>query len=272
MAMPAYRAQMIVAPANTMSGSAVSGLSGDDYFLGLRYMAQRGGFNGDADFLRFENMARGATVAAKLLQDEKIRRGLELDIAFGFLRAGEIGTPERLAEYIEKRVRMEPVGASSLRRMVYLHPSPEFGVYFLHQLHRTTDEIIRGSVRADAGARVEYLQKAITETGNPEHRRALTGLLMEQERLRMLASIDQPYAAAIIEPPASSSRPWWPDALMIVPALMFGGALLGLVLHGLLRRTPEAQADLFAAGNRAWFVQKGINSNERRLRGPRAAE
>ena len=88
----------------------------------------------------------------------------------------------------------------------------------------------------------------------------------------MLASIDQPYAAAVIEPPAASVRAWWPDALLIVPSVMFAGALLGLVLHGLLRPAAPVRQDIFAAGRGAWFVQKGINTNERRLRGPRAAE
>lgn len=275
MAVPAYRARMIVSPASGMDGAAVSAMGAGDDFLGLRYMAQRGGFSGDADFLRFENMLRGASVARELLQDEKIVRGLSFDRAFTvslFDGPRPAWTPEGLADYIEKRVRIEPVGGTALRRLVYLHPNPEFAVYLLHRLQRVTDEMIRTAVRADAGARVDYLQRAIAETVNPEHRRALTALLMEQERLKMLASIDQPYAAAVVEPPSASPRAWWPDALLIVPSLMFAGALLGLVLHGLFRPAPAVRQDVFAAGRGAWFVQKGINSNERRLRRPRAVE
>ena len=273
MAVPAYRARMIVSPASGMDGAAISAMGAGDDFLGLRYMAQRGGFSGDADFLRFENMVRGASVARELLRDEKIVKGLSFDRAFTFWEASSAAwTPERLAEYIEKRVRIEPVGGTALRRLIYLHPNPEFAVYLLHRLQRVTDEMIRSAVRADAAARVDYLQKAIAETVNPEHRRALTALLMEQERLRMLASIDQPYAAAVVEPPSASARPWWPDALLVVPSLMFAGALLGLMLHGLLRGSPPVRQDVFAAGRGAWFVQKGINTNERRLRGPRAVE
>src|SRR5262245_58664610 len=100
LATPSYRAQMIVSPASPMNGAEMSALSANDNFVGLRYLAQRGSFNGDADFLRFENTVKGPTVAAKLLQDDKILRGLSFDRAFEFAEPEQNWTPESLAEYI----------------------------------------------------------------------------------------------------------------------------------------------------------------------------
>ncbi len=263
LATPYYTARMIVSPAAAMSGSGDSAPAGSSY-AGSGYQAQRGGFNGEGEFVRFENMLAGPSAAAKLLQDEKILRGLSFDKNFGFSGAEAGWTAEKLAEYIDRRVRVEPIGGTLLRRLVYLHPNPEFGVYFLHRLHRAVDDMIRTKVRDDAAERVSYLQRASEETANPDHRRALTILLLEQERLRMLASIDQPYAAAIVEPPASSSQPQWPDALLIVPVLMFAGALLGFLAHGAFaRRRPEPFS--FTVSRKAWFRPDSTNMNERRL-------
>jgi uncharacterized protein involved in exopolysaccharide biosynthesis len=272
MATPYYRAQMLISPANPLLGGAeMAPLAGNDNFSALRYLVQRGVVSGSADFLRFENTIGGASAAAKLLADEKIKRGLALDAAFSNSEAKTDWTPEELAEYIDKRVKIEPVGASALRRVSYLHPSREFGIYMLHRLHRLADDAIRASVREEAEARIAYLQQQSDKTVNPDHRRALTGLLMEQERLLMLASIDQPYAASIIEPPSASSKPYWPDALMIVPVLMFAGALLGFALHGFFRGRPEEDIPL-TVSRPAWYKSEGSNANERKLKERKAAE
>ena len=97
------------------------------------------------------------------------------------------------------------------------------------------DRLIRRDIRGDSQARVDYLNKAIAETGNIEHRRALTTLLMEQERLLMLVSIDQPYAATVIEPAASGDKPKWPDLKLLYFGFGFLGIILGFILHGLRR-------------------------------------
>ncbi len=263
LATPYYRVQLIVAPANPMNGAGFAVMSGPDGFPVLRENGE--GNNNSNDFLRFENMLAGPSVAAKLLQDEKIQRGLLLDKSFGFSAETTDWTPELLAEYIGQRVRLEPVGASVLRRAVYMHPSREFGVYFLHRLHRVTDEMIRVAVRGEANSRVRYLEDASFKVRNPDHRRSLTVLLMEQERLLMLASIDQPYAASIVEPPAGSSKPRWPDALMIVPVLMFAGALLGFVLHGLFSPRCRHYPVSMTIRRKAWYAPDNVNTDERRL-------
>ena len=274
LATPYYRAQMIVAPASPLLGGAeMTAGEGNENFSALRYLIQRGVVSGSVDFQRFESMIRGPAVAAKLLQDEKIRLGLSLDRPLIFSGVQQNWTPEDLADYIEKHVRLEPVGASALRRLVYLHPNREFGVYFLHSLHRVTDGLIQSQVRQEVGDRVAYLQQQSERTNNPEHRRALTALLMEQERLLMLASIDQLYAATVIEPPDALPRPFWPDALMIMPVLIFAGALLGFLLHGFFAGNTEEEAEFsFTVSRKAWFRPDSTNMNERKPVKRKAAE
>lgn len=244
-ATPYYKAHMIVSPANPMNGAEVSSLLADDNLFALRYLMQRVGVGNSSDFLRFENTYAGSSVAKELLGDEKILTGLASDRRFRFSPAKRNWSAEELAEYIGKHVRLEPVGATSLRRMVYSHPSREYGTYFLKVIHSISDGLIRTNIRQEATQRVNYLQQAIKATGNPEHRRALTTLLLEQERLRMLVSIETPYAAAVVEPPAAGVKPSWPDALLLFPVFMFIGGLIGFVVHGFkeaVRAQPLRQA------------------------------
>ncbi|MCD8493953.1 MAG: hypothetical protein LRY39_00710 [Alphaproteobacteria bacterium] len=58
-------------------------------------------------------------------------------------------------------------------------------------------------------------------------------MLLEQERLNMLVSIDQPYAADIVENAASSSRPLWPDIPLAAVLLVLAGMALGFAAFGL---------------------------------------
>ncbi len=232
---PHYKATMIVGPANPMDGAEVSSLLANDNLYALRHLVQRVGGANTTDFLRFENIYNGPSIAAKLLEDPAVVKGLMLDRSVEFSGGRKEYTPAELSEYLEKRVKLEPVGTTALRRLVYWHPHPEFAAYFLGRIHDLSDHHIRSDIREETTQRVKYLQDAIDRTNNPEHRRALTTLLLEQERLRMLVSIDQPYAAAVIEPPASSQKPEWPDYYLLLSCGILLGAFLGFILHGCVR-------------------------------------
>jgi hypothetical protein len=222
---PAYRAQMIVGPAAPIIYDERASAAADMHAPVLN----------DANamnFTRFEATLAGPSVAGTLLKDEKIFEGLMQDKAFGVVPVRESWTPQELAEYVRKRVRIEPVGETRLRRLVYYHPSAGFAVYFLTRLSDTADGLIRRNIRAEAEKRVTYLQESSQGVLNPENRRSLTDLLMEQEKLMLLASVDQPYAATVVEPAASSSRPRWPSRLCVIAAFLLAGAIAGLVAHG----------------------------------------
>lgn len=270
-ARPQYRAQMIVSPANPMSGAEVSSLLADDSLFALRYLVQRVGVSNSSDFMRFENVYDGASVAAVLLKDSRIRQGLADDRSFRFSRPAGNWSPEELSGYIGRRVKLEAVGATPMRRLVYLHPDRAFAVYFLRSLHHTSDDLIRLNIRDETTKRIAYLEEAIARTGNPENRRALTALLLEQERLRMLVSIDTAYAAAEVEPPSAGVKPWWPQPLLIFSALMFVGALTGFVING-FRNKAEEQNFAPAMSRGGWFSRVSGNANRKPLNAREAAE
>jgi hypothetical protein len=259
-AVPYYRAQMIISPASPMNGAEVSSLLADDSLFALRYLVQRAGVANSSDFMRFENIYDGASVATYLLKDEQIRAGLDEDRSSKFKKPKQAWRAEELAEYIGKRVRLEPVGATPLRRMVYLHPNREFATYFLYNIHRMSDEIIRLKIKNEATQRVKYLNEAVGKTANPDHRRALTTLLLEQERLLMLVSIETPYAAAVVEAPSAGVKAAWPQAWLVYPALAFAGALAGFVLYGFSPR--QAQRVQVENPRRRWFRTDSTNTND----------
>ncbi len=229
---PQTRVHMLIAPANPLNDSGGS-LLDDKNFAVLRFIAQRTGVDNSSGFARFENIYDGVSVARLLMGDPKIVAAVLTDRRFKFLMERDGLTPEKLADYIGRKVRLESVGASSTRALEYWHANAATGKYFITQLHAVTDELIRDSVQVAATERVGYLNAKILEARHPEHRRSLTELLLEQERLLMLASIDQPYAASVIEPAAKYYKPQWPDTFLLLAVFGIVGAFIGFVLYGM---------------------------------------
>jgi hypothetical protein len=233
-AVPHYQAKAIIAPAVPMGAaggtSNAAGLSNEDIFA-LRFVFQHINAGQGSDFQRFETIYNGASVASVLLKDQRVLAGLRKDVDFKGGRANDHNwTAQRLSEYLHKQMKLQSTGMSSARQLTYFHPDPQFAVYLIGAVHHIADGLIRKAVREEARARVDYLNTAIAQTSNPEHKRALTNLLMEQERVLMLVSIDQPYAAALIEPPITGIRPDWPDIPLVLILFTGIGALLGFIV------------------------------------------
>lgn len=231
LAVPHGGAQMVIAPALPID-LIVSSQSSSGSDLGLA--AQKGAAV-NQNFERFQTVASGAAAASLLLRSEEIVRGLSKDRAFRFSKPESGWNSAKLAEYIGRRVSFDPIGETSLRRMRYMHPDREFAAVFLQRLHSIADGLIRYNTRREVNGRIDYLRGELEKTRNPEHRRALADLLMEQERLRMLVSIDQPYAAVVVEPAFVVSGLRWPDAALIFPVFACAGALAGFAVFSLRR-------------------------------------
>jgi uncharacterized protein involved in exopolysaccharide biosynthesis len=225
MAVPHSRAQMVLSPASPMEASAKDQNSKPDVASQNMQAA--------LNFERFQSVAKGAAVASLLLRSPELVKGLEYDQSFLFSKPVTNWRPENLAEYISRRVQFVPVGETPLRILRYSHRDAKFAAAFLQRLHAITDGVIRHSVRTEVNERIGYLQQEMQRSMNPEHRRAMTDLLMEQERLRMLVSIDQPYAALVIEPAFSSSKALWPDKMLVFSSFAALGAFLGFVFFSL---------------------------------------
>lgn len=224
------RAEMILMPANPMGEFLDAPMPSHEGTIALQGGSQ--GAVHDLAFLRFENSYFGARVAGILIQNKEILSGLQKDRAFLFSGGFQPQTAQELADYIKKRVKIEPVSGTPLRKLIYLHPDPVFAALFLSHIYAVTDELIRAQTLKEVQARAAYLDEMIAKNPDAEHRRVLTDILMAQERTRMLVSIDQPFSAAIIEPPSTLAKTAWPQAMMILPLFVLLAVLTGFVLHG----------------------------------------
>lgn len=226
---PFYRAEMIVAPAIPMGqglhmSSSISEGSGQ---------VQPDDLQSSAAFLRFEHIYDGASVASILINDDKLLAALAFDRPFVFSSVETQWNAQSLSEYLQKRVRLEPVSGSPLRKLTYYHPNKDFSITMITHIHRIADEIIRARILREVSERILYLNNALSTVNNPDHRRNLADLLMEQERIKMMVSLDQPFSASIVEPASVSTHPKWPDAYLIYPIFLCVGLLLGFIIHGM---------------------------------------
>jgi uncharacterized protein involved in exopolysaccharide biosynthesis len=228
MAQKYYRAEMVIAPA-LMMGHGAQNIS--DIGEGSAQV-QSESLRSHSAFLQFENIYNGVSVAKILLSDPKVMAAIDMDRPFEFSSAEENWTEEKLSEYLRRHLVLAPVSGTPLRSLVYYHPDRSVAKDMVGRVHRIADEIIRARVLKETSERIEYLNQAMLRSKNPDHRRSLTALLMEQERVRMMVSMDQPFAARIIEFPYVSAGPRWPDPYFIYPVFLLVGMFLGFVLYG----------------------------------------
>lgn len=232
---PQYRATMLIAPAERQAGPDIKALLPDNSSFAVQYMLNAMGSPDSGDYVRFEHTLRESSVAAALLKNAAVMAGLGKAKRFTFVDAETPETAAELADYLQDHVQVEPVGTSPLRRVVYQHPDGAFAAAFLQKLHTIADSLIRQEIRDRTQSREAYLQQALATTEHPDHRRALTSLLMEQEHVRMILAMDEPFAAIIAEPPSASAKPEWPKAPIVYPVSALAGMLLAFAVFYLRR-------------------------------------
>jgi hypothetical protein len=241
LATPVYEGRMIIAPADGYAlGDYASQNSSSSYNHGvsLPFWRPTDPEGVSTDYYRFINTLDGASVASILLRDTGVLTGIGKE-ADDF-KVGNTWEPEELAAYLHKKINVEFLGATPLRRITYTHPDRAFASAFLRKVHLVADQMIRRDRKRQAEARISYLTQALSNTQNPDHRKIITNLLMQQEHVRMLANLDEAYAAIIVEPASSSVKPVWPNKKMIYPVSLLVGAFLGFLLWSLRQDTKSA--------------------------------
>lgn len=233
LAQPKYEARMMVGPAQPLEVSMQARFQDgqNSYVLPSERVKPS---ETVSHFVRFEAMMRGVSVSRLLLRDDRVLNGLKNDRAFIFDDGRDGVQPTELAKYIARRVELDRFGETPLKEMVYHHEDREFAAYFLQQIHRVADQLIRAELRGKVDERIDYLERVLAKTVNPEQRRIVTNLLLEQERARMTVSMDAPVAAMVVEPAASSVRAVWPDLALVYSSFGLLGFLAGYVLFGLI--------------------------------------
>jgi hypothetical protein len=208
-----YRATMIVAPADGYAlGDYASSISEGERVV-LPFWRPKDQEGVSTDFYRFVYTMKGSAVAAILLKDDSVLAGIAKDGRWNSKR--QSWSAEELSEYIDKNIRIEHLGTTPLRRISYQHPDSQFAAVFLRKLHLVSDQLIRRDRRRQSESRITYLEDTLRKAVNPDHRKVITNLLMQQEHIRMLANLDEAYAAIVVEAPSSTPRPVWPNKSLI---------------------------------------------------------
>lgn len=265
-AVPRYQASMMIGPAQHME-LPVYDTAGEGERASPRSASQ--GDTAQQNFVNFQAMYKGAGLARLLVRDPRIVEGLKADQGFSFLSAPQDWNAAHLSAYIGKRVWLDPFGETALRQLNYRHSDPDFAAYFLQQIHRVTDQLIRADMRTSVDQRIAYLERESAKVLNPEHRRVMTSLLLEQERVRMIVLMDEPVAAKVIEKPSVSAQPVWPDVYIFYGGFGLLGLIMGYVAFGFTQMVAQERVPAHSkssVGQRplnyaSWFKAEGDNSN-----------
>ena len=107
LAVPQYKASMLIGP-TTRSGGVpnISAMLPSKSGFAFEYMMRTLGTVNNSDFMRFEQILREPTVAAKFLEQDGIREKLEQDRAFRVMRVEPLETAEQLAAYLRKNFKI----------------------------------------------------------------------------------------------------------------------------------------------------------------------
>lgn len=224
-ATPRYQAVMIVAPADGYALGDYASSVQYDAIAALPFWRPKDQEGASTDFYRFIYTIRGASAANILIKDSRILSSINRN-----KKGREIRSAEELSVYLNKNIRIDPLGATPLRRISYQHPNADFSSAMLRKLHLVADQMIRRERRQQSQRRIEYLEKALRKTIHPDHRKGITNLLMQQEHIKMLANLDEAYAAIVVEPANSSPKPVWPNKMLVLIVFIFLGALLGYIV------------------------------------------
>ncbi len=132
----------------------------------------------------------------------------------------------RLAAYVKSRLMISQVGATKMRSITLRHADRGFAITLLYALHQAADSLLRGDAVRRADAITGYIDQQLPRVQLAEHRLVLSQLLASQERLHLMAAVNLPFAADIIEEPTAATTPDWPEPW---PILMLG-TLIGFML------------------------------------------
>lgn len=137
----------------------------------------------------------------------------------------------RLGEWLIRNVAVNRSNRSAIVTVSLEHPDPAFAEALLARLHREADRTVRAKTLDRTAGTIAYLERKLGEVLLAEHREALAQALGEQERNRMMASVQGiAFAAEQFGAPRSTSEPTSPRAAVTLGVGLLGGLLLGVLV------------------------------------------
>ena len=239
-AIPQYKTSMIIGPAERHSSTDFKALLPENSGFAVQYLVDSFGKADSSDFIRFENILREQSVAAALHADAASRNIIQADRSFSFSAVPATDSAADIALYLQQGLNIEPVGSSPLKKVILYHPDAEDAVALLRQLVLIADNLIKADAQDSARKRTAYLKEELSTALHPDHRQALTTLLMKQEHLQMILAMEEPFAAVMVEPPSASARPVWPRTSLYVSVILLISVMLAYLASLVYRQLSVA--------------------------------
>lgn len=239
-----YRLSVIISPA-LKPLEAISAQNTQDYsqnyYAPAAFLKNNQRDNRRDKFTRLVIILDGQAVAQNIAKTPDIQEGLHLD-RWQFPDTQNINSAARIKTYLDQALDIRKIGDTSMRRLIYHSPSPEFGQLFLQRIIRFADDHIKARDKKDMLARINYLKQALKQTANAEQRKAIASLLTLQEQRLTLLETDQFYAAQILDPPSSSPKPVWPSLWVLLSFAILGSIAAGYISYVIWRgfRSPPS--------------------------------
>lgn len=151
--------------------------------------------------------------------------------------------PAQLQGFISANLDISEDKKTAIADIKFDHRNPQFAIHFLQRLHQANDQIIRNRMLHRTSAYIRYLQQQLGRVTLAEHRMALAQILSEQEKLRMMASANVPYAAEPFGEITASAAPTSPNVLLVVIICCGIGGLIGAIGPSLLQIARGGRGD-----------------------------
>lgn len=220
---PVWQAEMVVGPSGRTSVPSLSALLPQTAAdaPALQYFVKRIDAAQSTDFTRFETLLN-APQTIKTLQQNK-----SLSLPYTDLN--------KTREWVDNNLKIRPLGLTPYRKVVLRHHDAQLALSVLQNLYTIADQAVRQDAQLKTNRRITYLKGQLETVRNPDHRNAIIALLKEQEQTAMMVSIDNSFAAEIIQQPSLLPKPVAPKAVILFPLFFIAGACGGLLLSGFIK-------------------------------------
>lgn len=134
---------------------------------------------------------------------------------------------ERVARTLRDRLVIDMVRTGPMRRISLRHRDRATALDLLGRVAAATDAHLRAEASRRSVAQIAHIKARLASVAVMEHRRALSDLLSDQERVAMMIEVDLPFAADVIQAPTASALPDWPNPALVTPLAGLVGLLAG---------------------------------------------
>lgn len=136
----------------------------------------------------------------------------------------------RVQQWLAREIAISKARDQRLTVVSLVSRDPEFGRELLAALHLEGDSMLRERAVERANDYIAYLSGKLGEVTVADYRQTLVDALAEQEKTRMMASSDLPFAADPFGPPSTPDRPASPQPVLVILIALGLGLVLGVLL------------------------------------------